>query len=231
MMPHNPPWYLTLLETAGFVKAKDMVCLQGGSLDGPQTPPERNARAVETMKKRYGITIRSLNTKNFKAEVEIVKKLYNKCWEANWGYIPMTDAEIDVLAAGFRPVVVPGIVPFIEKDGVPIGFGLALPDLNEFLHNNRNGSMFPASLVMLLKLKLKKATRARILLLGVVPEWRGKGIDAVLIHEIWKRAAEVGIGWGEAGWLLEDNAGIILGLTKACFSAPYKTYRILDRPT
>ncbi len=230
MMPHNPPWYLTLLETAGFTKAKDLVCLQGGSLDGPLTPPERNARAVEMLKKRYGITIRSLDTRRFTQEVELVKRLYNRCWETNWGYVPMTDAEIDTLAAGFRPVVIPEIVPFVEKDGEAIGFGLALPDLNEFLHTNRSGAMFPAALIMLLKLKLKRATRARVLLLGVVPEWRGKGIDAVLIHEIWRQAGAQGIGWGEAGWLLEDNDAIILGLTKAGFSSPYKTYRIFDRP-
>ncbi|MES2125048.1 MAG: N-acetyltransferase, partial [Gemmatimonadota bacterium] len=230
MMPHNPPYYLTLLETAGFRKAKDMVCLEGGSLAAPVTPPERTARAVELLKKRYGLTMRPLNMKRFPEEVALIKQLYNAGWEHNWGFIPMTDAEIDNLAAQFRPVVIPSIIPFVEKDGVPIAFGLGLPDLNEALRNNRNGGMFPAALTMLFKLKTKKITRARIPLLGILPEWRGKGIDSALYHWIWSKAAEVGIGWGEAGWLLEDNPGIIQGLSKAGFT-PYKTYRILDRPT
>lgn len=229
MMPHNPPYYLTLLETAGFVKAKDLVCLQAGSLEHPLQPPERTARAVELLKKRYGLTIRALDMKHFQQEVELVKVLYNACWESNWGFVPMTDAEIDALAEGFKPVVIPNLVPFIEKDGKPIAFGLAMPDLNEVLRNNHSGGMFPASLTMLWKLKTKQITRARILLLGVLPEWRGKGIDSALYHWIWSKAAEIGIGWGEAGWLLEDNAAIIQGLTKTGFT-PYKTYRLLDRP-
>ncbi len=229
MMPHNPPYYLTLLETAGFSKAKDLIALQGGSLEHPITPPERTERAVNLLKQRYGITIRPLNMKNFAAEVELVKQLYNDCWEDNWGFIPMTDAEIDALATAFKPVVIPELVPFVEKDGKPIAFGLTLPDLNEALVHNRNGRMFPASLTMLYKLKMKKLTRSRILLLGVVPEWRGKGIDSALYHWIWSKTAERGIGWGEASWLLEDNHGIIQGLSKAGFT-PYQTFRILDRP-
>lgn len=229
MMPHNPPYYLTLLETAGFRKAKDLIALQGGSLEHPLTPPERTERAVNLLKKRYGITIRPLNMKNFAAEVELVKQLYNDCWEDNWGFIPMTDAEIDALATAFKPVVIPELVPFVEKDGKPIAFGLTLPDLNEALVHNRGGRMFPASLTMLYKLKMKKLTRSRILLLGVLPEWRGKGIDSALYHWIWSKTAERGIGWGEASWLLEDNHGIIQGLSKAGFTL-YQTFRILDRP-
>jgi GNAT superfamily N-acetyltransferase len=229
MMPHNPPYYLTLLETAGFEKAKDLVCMEGGSLEAPVTPPERTARAVKLILKRYGLRIRSMDTKRFGQEVELIKQLYNRCWERNWGFVPMTDAEIDNLAKQFKPVVIPEIVPFVEKeDGTPIGFGLALPDLNEALAKNRNGALFPAVLTMLWKLKRRKITRARILLLGILPEWRGKGIDAALYHWVWSKAAEKGISWGEAGWLLEDNTGIIQGLAKADF-AIYKKYRILER--
>lgn len=229
MMPHNPPYYLTLLETAGFRKAKDLVCLEGGSLIAPVEAPERTARAVELILKRYKLRIRPLNLKRFDADVEVVKQLYNRGWEKNWGFVPMTEHEIDHLAAAFKPVVIPDLVPFVEtEDGTPVAFGLALPDLNEALHHNHSGGMFPASLTMLLKLKLKRLTRARVLLLGTLPEWRGKGIDSALYHWIWTRAAARGIGWGEAGWLLEDNAAIIQGLVKARFT-PYKTYRLLDR--
>jgi GNAT superfamily N-acetyltransferase len=230
MMPHNPPYYLPLIETAGFTKARDLICLQGGSHVAPISAPERTVRAVELILKRYGLRIRMLNMKRFNEEVELVKQLYNACWEKNWGFVPMTDAEIDHLAASFKPVVIPELVPFVEReDGTPVGFGLALPDLNQALVNNRSGAMFPAALTMLWKLRRKQITRARILLLGILPEWRGKGIDAALYHWIWTRAGERNMGWGEAGWLLEENHAIIQGLAKAGF-APYKTYRVLDRP-
>jgi GNAT superfamily N-acetyltransferase len=230
MMPHNPPYYLPLLETAGLVKARDLICLQGGSHVAPVPAPERTQRAVDLILKRYGLRIRMLDTRRFAEEVELVKRLYNACWELNWGFVPMTDAEIDHLAASFKPVVIPELVPFVEtEDGTTVGFGLALPDLNQALVRNRSGAMFPAALSMLWKLKTKRITRARILLLGILPEWRGKGVDSALYHWIWTRSAERNMSWGEAGWLLEDNHAIIQGLGKAGFS-PYKTYRVLDRP-
>jgi GNAT superfamily N-acetyltransferase len=230
MMPHNPPYYLTLLERAGFVTAKNLLVYQHGLPGGRLLPvPERLERATGLIAQRLGITVRPLNMNEFKAEVERVKELYNKAWERNWGFIPMTDHEIDHLAAQFKPVVVPDLVPFVEKDGKVIAFALALPDLNTVLRTNRSGRLFPVILKLLWALKARKIHRLRILLLGVLPEYRGKGIDAVLYHWIWTRGGARGIGWGEAGWILEDNPAMNAGLVKMGFTV-YKTYRLLDRP-
>jgi GNAT superfamily N-acetyltransferase len=230
MMPHNPPYYLTLLTRAGFTKAKDLLVYQHGDSSGRTPPvPERLTRASELLCQRLGITLRPLRMKDFAAEVERVKVLYNKAWEKNWGFVPMTDREIDHLAVQFKPVVVPDLVPFVEKDGEVIGFALALPDLNTFLQSNRSGRMFPAILKILWALKTHRVHRCRITLLGVLPEYRGKGIDAVLYHWIWTRGGAIGYGWGEAGWILEDNAAMNAGLVKMGFTV-YKTYRLLDRP-
>ena len=171
-----------------------------------------------------------MNMQDFRGEVERIKVLYNKCWEKNWGFIPMTDREIDHLAEQFKPVAIADLVPFAEKDGEVIGFGLALPDLNAIFQRHRSGRLTPALLAdLLLTLKLRRLRRARILLLGVIPELRGKGIDAMLYHWIWTKAAEHGIYWGEAGWILEDNPAMNAGLEKMEFSV-YKTYRLYDRP-
>jgi GNAT superfamily N-acetyltransferase len=230
MMPHNPPYYLTLLERAGFHTAKNLLVYQQGLPDGNLLPvPERLARATELISQRLGLTIRPLRMADFKGEVDRVKELYNKAWERNWGFIPMTDHEIDHLAAQFKPVVVPELVPFVEKDGKVVAFALALPDLNAILRTNRSGRMFPVILKLLWAMKTRKIHRLRILLLGVLPEYRGKGIDAVLYHWIWTKGGERGIGWGEAGWILEDNAAMNAGLVKMGFTV-YKTYRLLDRP-
>ncbi len=134
-----------------------------------------------------GITIRPLNLKDFDGEVERIKAIYNLAWEKNWGFVPMTDHEIDHLAEQFRPVVIPDLVPFAEKDGRMIGFGLALPDLNTVFQGNRSGRLFPVILKVLWALKMKKIRRARILLLGITPEYRGKGVDAMLYHWIWTK--------------------------------------------
>jgi len=230
MMPHNPPYYLALLERAGFTTAKNLLVYQHGRQLGQVIPvPDRLTRATQLITERLGITIRPLRMNDFKAEVDRVKALYNKAWEHNWGFIPMTDHEIDHLAAQFKPVVVPSLVPFVEKDGKVIAFALALPDLNSILATNRSGRMFPAILKLLWRLKTNRIYRLRITLLGVLPEYRGKGIDAVLYHWIWTRGGMLNYSWGEAGWILEDNPAMNAGLVKMGFTV-YKTYRLLDRP-
>jgi GNAT superfamily N-acetyltransferase len=229
-MPHNPPYYERLLNAAGFTKAMDLKVYRGGYMAEYLPVPARLARGTELLQKRLGVTIRGLNMADFEAEVERIKELYNRCWEKNWGFIPMTDHEIDHLAVQFKPVVIPDLVPIAEKDGVPIGFGLVLPDLNQVFQRHRSGRLTPALLAdLLLSLKLKRVRRARILLLGVVPELRGKGVDAMLYHWIWTHAPNHKIYWGEAGWILEENKAMNAGLEKMEFTV-YKTYRLYDRP-
>ena len=228
MMPHNPDWYVGLVEGAGFAKAKDLLVYEGGDPKG-SSPPERIERAVRLVTERLGLTLRALDMRDFHAEVERVKVLYNQCWEKNWGFVPMTGREIDHLAEAFKPVVIPDLVPFVEKDGVPVGFALALPDLNTVFRSNRKGYLLPVLPRLLWSLKRETINRARILLLGVIPELRGKGIDAVLYHWIWTRAGQHGMPWGEAGWILEDNAAMNAGLIKMGFRH-YRTYRMYDRP-
>jgi GNAT superfamily N-acetyltransferase len=228
MMPHNPSYYIGLLERAGFAKAKDLWVYQGGSEERYVPVPERLARATELIRQRQGIMLRPLNMRDFEGEVERIKELYNTAWERNWGFVPMTEHEIDHLAEQFKPVVIPELVPMAEKDGKLIGFGIALPDLNVVFRTNRSGRLFPVIFRLLWALKMKRIRRARILLLGVVPAYQGKGVDAMLYHWIWTKSAERGIYWGEAGWILEDNPAMNAGLEKMTFRV-YKIYRLYDR--
>jgi len=228
MMPHNPPSYPKLIEACGFRTAKNLIAYQAGDAKADTPVPERVARAASLVERRFGIRIRPLEMGRFREEVERIKDLYNRCWERNWGAIPMTDHEIDHLATQFKPVVVPELVPFAEHEGKPIGFGLVLPDFNQVLRSNRNGSMFPAALKLLWSLKTKRIGRCRILLLGVLPEYRAKAVDAALYAWIWEHGLARNIGWGEGGWVLEDNQAMNAGLLKLGMT-PYKTYRLYDR--
>jgi GNAT superfamily N-acetyltransferase len=228
MMPHNPPYYIRLIERAGFAKAKDLWVYQGGSEERYIPVPERLARATELIRQRQGITLRPLNMKDFAGEVARIKELYNSAWQKNWGFVPMTEHEIDHLAEQFKPVVIPDLVPMAEKNGKLIGFGITLPDLNVVLRSNRSGRLFPVVLKLLWALKTNRIRRARILLLGVAPAYHGKGVDAMLYHWIWTRSGERGITWGEAGWILEDNPAMNAGLEKMTFRV-YKTYRLYER--
>lgn len=227
MMPHNPSYYPPLLERAGFVKAKDLLVYTGGAPDHYVPVPERLVRGTELIRKRMGVTLRPLNMKRFDEEIEHVKRIYNQAWEKNWGFVPMTEREIDHLAVQLKPIVVPELVPFAEKDGKVIGFGVTLPDINVAL-KRYNGSLLGA-IAGLLMIKTKRIRRARIPLLGILPEYRGRGVDAMLYQWIWSKSGERKIYWGEAGWILEDNPAMNAGLEKMTFRV-YKTYRLYDRP-
>jgi GNAT superfamily N-acetyltransferase len=228
MMPHNPPRYVHLVEGAGFVPARNLLAYKVGNPDVYDPVPERFDRAAALVKKRTGATLRPLDMKRFREDVEQVKVLYNAAWEDNWGFVPMTEAEIDLMARQFRPVVVPEMVPFVEIDGEPIGFGLVMPDLNEVLRHNRNGRLVPGAIRILWALKRRKLRRIRILALGVLPEYRNKGIDVLLYHWIWTRGEKYGYTWAEAGWVLEDNPSMNKALERLTFD-PYKKYRLYDR--
>ena len=222
MMPHNPRYYPALHEHYGFTKAKDLLVYESSESE----LPERLGRAAQLLAARKKISLRRLDLKRFAAEVDLIKQLYNEAWEKNWGFVPLTDAEIDHLAQQLKPVVVPDLVCFAYKDGRPIGFGAALPDLNVALKHNPSGRLFPGILKVLWH--ARHITRARILLLGVVPEYRGTGVDALMYHWIWTKGLARGFNWGEAGWILEDNPAMNNAATRLGFHV-YKTYRVYDK--
>jgi GNAT superfamily N-acetyltransferase len=221
--PHNPEHYVGLVERAGFTKVMDMFQYQSRN---PQMP-ERLMRGARLLAERKKITLRPMNMKRYADEVELIKKVYNSAWERNWGFIPMTDAEIDHLAAQLKPVVVPDLVVFCEQDGEVIGFAAALPDLNEALKHNPSGRLIPGIVKVLWA--ARKVTRLRILLLGLLKEYRRTGADALMYHWIWEKGYARGHRWAEAGWILEDNAAMNNGLLRMGFEA-YKTLRFYDRP-
>lgn len=221
--PHNPPYYVDLIEGAGFQKAKDLWQYRTVSKD----LPERLDRAAEKVRARLKITLRSLAMKRFYEEVERIKPLYNGAWEKNWGFVPMSDAEIDHLAKQLKPIVVPDLVVFAERAGQPIGFAAAIPDMNVALKANPSGRLFPGILKILWR--ARKISRLRVLLLGVLKEFRGMGVAELMYHWIWKQALTHGFNWAEAGWILEDNTPMNRGLEFMGFEA-YKTLRLYDRP-
>ena len=222
MMPHNPPHYVTLHERYGFTKAKDLLAFESTDT----VLPERIARAATLIAERKGIRLRPLDMKRFRAEVELVKALYNEAWEKNWGFVPLTEAEIDHLAKQLKPIVVPDLVCFAEAGGKVVGFAVALPDLNVALKRNPSGRLFPGILKILWH--ARRIHRLRILLLGAVPGYRNTGVDALMYHWIWTQGLAHGYTWGEGGWILEDNAPMVNAAAQLGFR-PYKTYRIYDK--
>ncbi len=224
MMTYNPKYYMDLIENYGFKKIKD---LYAWKIENDKImKSEKLLRVSEIARKRSGIKIREVDMKNFKKELEIVKYIYNKAWAPNWGFIPMTDEEIDALASDLKPLIEPSIVLFGEIDGKPVGFALVMLDYNQ-IFKEMNGRLFPFNFIKLYT-KRKQIKWARIITLGIIPEYQKRGLDAVFYYEIAKRAEKIGILLGEASWILEDNEMMNRG-AKVMNGTLYKKYRVYQK--
>lgn len=221
MMAHNPPYYIGLLEAYGFEKAKDLLAWAKENVT-----PEHLIRGSDIVHRRYKVTVRTLDRSRFDEELEKVRTIYNAAWEKNWGFVPMTDAEIDFMADELRHVVEPRMALFMENaEGETIAFALSLPDFNQVLIK-LNGRLFPFGLIKALYLK-RKIDRMRVIILGVLPEYRGKGLDVPLYKALFENGLDCGLTWGEMSWILEDNTAMNAAI-KRFGSRLFRTYRIYD---
>lgn len=226
LMTYNPKYYLDLCSNYGMTKAKDLLAykLENHKVMGS----EKLKRVQQIARDRYKLKISQLDMKNFAKELEKVKFVYNKAWAPNWGFIPMTDEQIDAMAKDLKPLVEPSLVLFGEIDNQLVGFALVMLDYNH-IFKQMNGRLLPFNFLKLFT-KKKEIKWARIITLGLIPEQQKKGLDAVFYWEIVNRAHNVGIDLGEASWVLEDNemmnrGAVVMG------GDPYKKYRVWQADT
>lgn len=225
LMTYNPPYYLELCENYGLKKAKDLYAYK---LENKKVmSSDKLKRVAEIAQKRSGMKVSQIDMKNFDRDLEKVKYVYNRAWEPNWGFVPMTDEELDHMAKDLKPLVEPSLVLFGEINDQLAGFALVMLDYNE-LFKSFNGKLFPFNFLKLFTQK-KKIKWSRIITLGVVPQFQKKGLDAVFYWEIVNRAHAIGIDLGEASWVLEDNEMMNRG-AQVMNGTIYKKYRIYEMP-
>src|SRR5262245_29647906 len=224
-MPYNREDYDALLKGAGLAPAKDLLAYW---VPTERPLPERVVRIGARTLERGGYRLRPIDMKRFAAEIDTLLSLYNRCWERNWGFVPMTEAEFRHAAKDLKIVVDPRIFLFVERsDGTPVGFVGVLPNLNEALVG-LDGRLFPFGLIRLLWRK-SRVRRSRIMLLGVVPEARGRGVDAALMSQVFARASAAGYVGGEGSWILEDNVRMRNDL-EALGAGVVARYRLYSMP-
>ena len=223
LMPHNPPAYPEWIERAGFWKAKDLYAFK---VPIPDTPQEHLTRGAAIARDRFHVRIRTIDMKRFQEELGRVKEIYNAAWEKNWGFVPMTDHEIDHMASQLKPALVPDLTMFAEIEGEPVGFLLMLPDLNVAL-KPLHGKLFPLGILRLLW-TMPRIRTGRLMALGVKAGYRRRGIDAALVNAIAIATKRRGYEWAEVGWTLEDN-DLINSVIERVGGDRYKTYRIYER--
>lgn len=203
MMPYNAPYYLDLFGNAGLQKQVDLYAYYIATKDADN----RSVRLLDVLEMRLlrsNIKIRTINVKDFKNEIGRIKSVYNKAWDKNLGFVPMTDEEFDFMAKDMKTILDPDFCLIAEKDGEPIGFALGIPNINQILKNINKGRLLPFGIFKLL-FGLKSINELRVLTLGVNEGYRKLGIEACLYGYIIKNAQIKGIKGAECSWMLEDN--------------------------
>ncbi|HVY94737.1 MAG TPA: hypothetical protein VHA14_18370 [Bryobacteraceae bacterium] len=224
MMTYNPQYYPRLMEKAGLRKVKDLHSWVN-TPDG--TDLDKIGRVADRALKRYGITVRPVNMKDFQGEVERIWDVYNAAWEKNWGFIPMTREEFFLQGKEMKQILKPEMVLVGEAAGRMIGFALALPDVNVAL-KPANGKLLPTGLLKILYYQ-RKIRAVRVLALGVVEEFRRTGVAAGFYAELVRNARKLGYNQEcEMSWILEDNVLMTrsLELMGAKRSKTYRLYQM-----
>ncbi|MCK4461594.1 MAG: GNAT family N-acetyltransferase [candidate division Zixibacteria bacterium] len=227
MMTYNPPYLPRLAEKFGLKKVMDLLAYK---LTQDDPIPERVQKIVEKLRKRAKITVRNLNMRDFENEVQRIREIYNEAWEHNWGFVPMTEDEFNHLAKGLKQIVEPELIFIAEHEGRPVAFLMAVPDINQALIHLK-GKLMPTGLFKLLwHTKVSnKIDGIRVITLGVVPEFRKRGLDSILYVDIYNRGLERGYKWAELSWILETNE-LMRSAIEQMGADLYKRYRIVEMP-
>jgi GNAT superfamily N-acetyltransferase len=230
MMGHHLADYGAWVEAAGYRGVKDLHTYALSIVNGFPPLVQRIVASGERNKK---IRIRKVDKSKFDQEASLILHILNDAWSGNWGYVPLTDAEIAYAGKKLKPIVFEDLIRVAEVDGEPVGFMMVLPNLNE-LTVDLNGSLFPFGWAKLLwRLRKPKVVTMRVPLMGVLRRLQGSRLAsqlAFMMIEFIRRASvkEYGASRGEIGWILEDNQGMV-SIAETIESKINKTYRIYEK--
>jgi hypothetical protein len=226
MAPYNPPHYIEHYDAYGLKKTKDLLVYVIDARDGYQIP-ERILKLTDRIAEKYDIRVRPLNMKEYDSDVAKFISLSNESLANNWGYAPVTKAEAVTMAHDLKSILHEKAVIFAEdSDGKPIGFAVALPDINQILKGIR-GRLLPFGWIKLL-IGLPKITTYRMFALGVIPEYHGKAIDSLLYRALYESCFSPDMRM-EINYVLENNAPMNNAILKLG-AKPLRRYRIFDIP-
>ena len=189
MMTYNPRYYPALLEKAGLRKAKDLLAYVSHA---QKIELAKIERVAERALKQNGVTVRPINMKDFAGEVGRVWSVYSSAWARNWGYVPMSKEEFELMGKDMKMILKPDLVLIGEKEGRTVGFALALPDVNQAL-KPAGGHLFPLGLLKILYYQ-RLVKSVRVLALGVVEEFRTTGLAAAFYAMLVRNARKLGFG-------------------------------------
>lgn len=232
MMPYNKPYYASFIEAAQFEKVMDTVSVYldkdtfvaEGSLD-------RLDRMLERVNRVYNFSVRYFDPKNKAADFRLFRDLYNVVWDGNWGFTPMTDAELDALVNNLGILVDARFAFFIYDGDDPIGFGLAVPDFNEAIHLAYPRPGEPEAWTLLKVLwhwRVRKAINGtRFVFFGVKEAYRGTGVALLVLRTMSQSTIDSEYQYVDMGWILETNPLLSVGLKLG--TQIYRRYRYYEK--
>jgi hypothetical protein len=230
MMGHNNPAYEAWIEAAGYAGIKDLYTYE---LDITQTMPPLVQRIIAAGERNKRIRVRPVDKKRFDEEAALILGILNDAWSDNWGFVPLTDAEIAYAGKKLKPIVREDLVRVAELDGEPVAFMITLPDLNE-LTRDLDGRLFPFGWAKLLwRLRKPRVRTMRVPLMGVVKRLQSSRMAsqlAFMMIEYIRSASvvEYDAKRGEIGWILEDNQGM-RSMAETIESHVNRVYRIYEK--
>jgi hypothetical protein len=234
LMSYNPPYYGRLLSEIGLTKGKDLYAylitqavVQTDRFRRVMAAIARRAPQIDQRELRVG--------KGFKEDVELMLKLFNICWKDNWGFIPVTPAEVEAIVVSLKQIMRPELTSIATFKGEPVAFAVCVPNLNEVLVKIRSGKLLSAlpalgfgGFIDLLRGR-SQIRGFRTMLLGVMPEYRNKGIDALMIGKIINSGWDLNQKYCELSWVLEDNEAMN-SVAEKVGGLRYRTYRLFEAP-
>lgn len=222
MAPYNPPFYNDYLSAFGLEKIKDLLCWEVDAARGYDIPP-RILQLTDAVARRYKVRVRQLDMRRFDDEVRLIEQLSNASIIQNWGYSPVTEAEVQATARDLKPVIQPKGVLFAEdENGQPVGFAIAIPDVNQLLRG-LGGSLLPFGWLKLLT-GLPRLQSYRMFALGVIPAYQGKAVDSLIYRALYESLYTPNL-WMEINYVLEDNWPMINAIKKLG-ATPSRRYRV-----
>lgn len=226
LIPYNRSYYPRLLQQAGLSKVQDLFSYEAG-IDMLETLDPKLAFVIDEATKRFRVSCRPIDTKNFDADVRTFLHIYNESLQGTWGYVPLSEAEIDHQAAGLKHLIVPNMTSIAEIDGKPVGAGFGLLDYNPLIRK-MGGHLMPFGWLRLL-LQRRRLTRLRMISSNVLPEYQKWGLGLVTLARILPDAIKFGIQVGEFSWVLESNS-LSRNTIERAGGRRTKTHRIYEKP-
>lgn len=229
LMGHARPYYAGHLEALGYAKAKDLICYW---YDAREDLPDSITGLLRKTANAERLTVRPLDMRRYDADLAVIIDIFNDAWSENWGFVPMSQAELKHMAKALKPIVRPESVAIAELKGKPVAMAIGLPNVNEAIAD-LNGRLLPFGWLKLLwRLKVRTTKTGRMPLMGVRKAYHSSRLGAALALAVVERVRQaqkaLGVEGGELSWILEDNLPM-RRMIEQFGGVAYKTYRVYQR--